>query len=152
MGHSLKLGVGAAAAMALAAPLALDILGHGYSEAGATPLRILVIAFVPMTCVQAYYAACRARRRLQEATLTATVNGLVSVGAAAVVGPKWGLNGIAIAWVLTQTLTAVWVMTRMRGVVTSPEPPLPSAAEVESVEAEIAAPGVPVPAGAAYDG
>ena len=62
---------------ALAAPLALAVLGHGYSTAGATPLRILVIAFVPMTFVQAYYAACRARRRLREATLTATVNGLV---------------------------------------------------------------------------
>jgi O-antigen/teichoic acid export membrane protein len=152
MGHSLKLGVAAAAAMALAAPLALAVLGHGYSVAGSTPLRILVIAFIPMTCVQAYYAACRARRRLREATLTATVNGLVSLAAAAVVGPKWGLNGIAIVWVSTQVLTAVWVMTRMRKVVTSPEPPLPTAAEVESVEAEIATPGVPVPAGVGSDG
>lgn len=151
MGHSLKLGVAAAAALALVAPLALEILGHGYSTAGATPLRILVLAFIPMTFVQAYYAACRARRRLREATLTATVNGLVSVGAAALTGPRWGLTGIAIAWVITQTVTAVWVMTRLRGVLTSPEPPLPSPAEAQSVEAEIAGPGAPLAAGAALD-
>ena len=34
---------------------------------------------------------------------------------------------------------------------TSPEPPAPTAAEVESVEAEIAAPGAPVPAGVGSD-
>jgi hypothetical protein len=119
--------------------------------AGATPLRILVIAFIPMTFVQAYYAACRARRRLREATLTATANGLVSVGAAALTGPKWGLTGIAIAWVITQSVTAVWVMTRLRGVITSPEAPLPSPAEAQSVEAEIGGLGAPLAAGAALD-
>ena len=37
-----------------------DTVTTAEADAGATPLRILVIAILPLTVVQAYFAACRA--------------------------------------------------------------------------------------------
>ena len=96
----------------LAAPLALSVLGHGYAAAGTGPLRILLISLVPMTFVQAYYVVGRARRRLTEAT-TATVSGLAGVTSAAIAGQAYGLEGVAIAWVVVQLLAGAWAAARL---------------------------------------
>lgn len=61
---ALAVGVPAALALAVLAHPLLSLLGSGYADGGATPLRILVIAILPLTVVQAYFAACRGSGRL----------------------------------------------------------------------------------------
>jgi O-antigen/teichoic acid export membrane protein len=110
---TLALGVPAAAALALAAHVALSILGPVYADAGTTPLRILVVAVLPLTLIQAYFIVCRATGRLGEATVAGVVNGLVSIVAAVLAAAQFGLPAVAIAWVAAQVLTSVWALLRL---------------------------------------
>lgn len=111
---ALAIGLTAAVAVALLAHFALSLLGQGYADGGATPLRILVGAVVPLAFVQAYFAACRAQRRLGEAIATGVVSGAIGVGAAAAAGVAFGLTGMAVAWVVVQALTGAWAVWRLR--------------------------------------
>jgi len=113
-----SLGVGAAGALVLGlgAHKILAILGHHYSHGGAGPLRVLLVAFVPLTFVQAYFSSCRARRRLGEAIGTGWVSAIASVGLAAAAGVSHGLMGMAVAWVSVQFVTGAWSLWRLRAV------------------------------------
>ena len=95
VGTSLLFGVASAGAIAVLAGPLLGLLGARYADAGATPLRILLIAFVPLTLVQVYFASCRATGKLTEAIVTGMVSGVVAVGAAAVAAGSGGLAGMA---------------------------------------------------------
>jgi O-antigen/teichoic acid export membrane protein len=90
----------------------LSLLGSAYGATGAAPLRILLLAFVPITFVQAYYASSRARRRLGEALTASWISAAASVGAAAAGAAIGGLEGMAYAWLAVQTATGVWAVAR----------------------------------------
>src|SRR5207253_7346409 len=126
LGHgvrlSLLLGVSAAVVLAGAAHLVLSILGRHYAQAATTPLRLLVLAVVPLTLTQAYFVACRSRGRLGEAIVTGLFGGVASVGGAALVARSSGLSGMALVWLGAQTLTAVWAVWRVRAVVADAAP------------------------------
>ncbi len=111
---SLALGALGAVGLAVTAELVLGMLGPGYADAGATPLRLLVVAVVPLTLVHAYFAACRATGALTEATLVGALSGTVAVVGAALVSTSFGLPGMAVAWVTAQTLAGGWAAWRLR--------------------------------------
>jgi len=94
------------------AHFSLSLLGPAYGATGATPLRILLFAFVPITFVQAYFAGSRARRRLGEAVATGWISAAASVGAATAGAVVGGLEGMAYAWLAVQTATGVWAVAR----------------------------------------
>ena len=119
---SLAIGIAGAIGVTIGAELVLQLLGHGYAAAGATPLRILVWAVVPATFIQAYFSTCRATQRLREAIGTAATSGVVGVTAAAIGGVTAGLTGMAVAWLVSQTLTAVWAIWRLRILMTTSGP------------------------------
>jgi len=110
---SLVLGVSGAAVVALIAPQLLSILGHRYAEAGSTPLRILVLAVVPLTFVQAYFVVCRSTGRLKEGIATGAIGASVSIGGAALAALESGLVGMAVVWVVTQVVVSVWAVWRL---------------------------------------
>jgi O-antigen/teichoic acid export membrane protein len=94
------------------AHFALSLLGSAYGATGAAPLRILLLAFVPITFVQAYYAGSRARRQLGEAVATGWISAAASVAAAAAGAVVGGLEGMAYAWLAVQTVTGGWAIAR----------------------------------------
>jgi O-antigen/teichoic acid export membrane protein len=110
------LGVGTLGALVLGAgaSLALSILGPQFAADGAAPLRVLLLALVPLTFIQAYFSSCRARRGLGEAIATGWLNALASVALAAAAGVAHGLMGMAIAWVAVQYATGLWSLWRLR--------------------------------------
>jgi O-antigen/teichoic acid export membrane protein len=110
---SLAIALPACVVLAALAHFVLSILGPTYADAGTTPLRILVIAVVPLTLIQAYFVVCRSTGRLREATLTGAANALASVGGAAAAGIAFGLTGMAAAWVVAQLVTSVWAVARL---------------------------------------
>ena len=69
---------------------------------------------MPLTFVQAYFSACRARQKLLEAIGTGAVSGIVAVVAAAVAGVAYGLTGMAVAWIVTQLAAGCWAVSRLR--------------------------------------
>lgn len=117
-----SLGVGAAGAvvLGLGAHKILAVLGHHYAQGGAGPLRVLLLAFVPLTFVQAYFSSCRARRRLGEAIRVGWANAVASVALAAAAGVTRGLMGMAVAWVAVQFVTGAWSLWRLRVITALP--------------------------------
>jgi O-antigen/teichoic acid export membrane protein len=111
---SLALGIAGGALLFAFAELPLSLLGDEYARAGATPLRLLVIAVVPLTFVQAYFAAARARGLIGRAIGLGAAAGAVAVAAAAAVAPDAGLVGMALAWSVVQTVAGAWAAWRLR--------------------------------------
>jgi O-antigen/teichoic acid export membrane protein len=111
---SVALGLGAAVVLITLADIALSLLGPQYSAAGATPLRVLVLGVVPLAFLQAYYARCRATRRLREAVTTAVASGTLSVAVTIVACVGAGLTAMAAAWVTSQAAAGVWAVWRLR--------------------------------------
>ena len=111
---SLAVGLAASLVAIAGADVVLSILGPGYAEDGATPLRILVLALIPLTFTFAYFAVCRATDQLREAIACGWTLGLASVAAAALVAPAGGLDAMAIAWVSVQSLGGLWSAWRLR--------------------------------------
>jgi O-antigen/teichoic acid export membrane protein len=105
-------GAGAVLVAALAYPV-LHLLGHDYADAGVTPLRLLLLGVVPLAIVSAYYAQCRASGRLAEAIGLGAVAGLLAVAAPAMAGTRYGLAGMALAWVAVQAIAAGWAGMRL---------------------------------------
>jgi O-antigen/teichoic acid export membrane protein len=125
---SLLLGGAAAVVLGVGAPLVLSLLGSGYAAEGVGPLRILVVAVVPLTFVHMYFATCRATGHLGEATATGWISGVVAVVAAALVAPPFGLTGMAVAWLAVQLATGAWAAVRLRGL----HPPVQLPADVRA--------------------
>jgi O-antigen/teichoic acid export membrane protein len=111
---SLVLGSAGAGLVALAAPRLLSILGSSYAATGATPLRILVLAVVPLTFVQAYFVVCRSTGRLGEGIVTGALSAAASIGGATIAAVTTGLVGMAVVWVGTQAAAASWAVWRLR--------------------------------------
>jgi Na+-driven multidrug efflux pump len=111
-------GLGALVAVA-AAPVALRLLGEAYAADGVEPLRILVVAVVPLTFVHVYFATCRATGRLTEATVVGWALAIASVTAGAVAATAGDLAAIAVTWVLVQSAGGAWAaggLLRLRAV------------------------------------
>ena len=107
------IGGSAAAVLVIGlAPYLLLLLGKEYAVAGTTPLRILALAILPITVIQMYYAVCRGTQRLREATITGLASGVAGIAAATYAGIHYGLTGMAVAWLATQSIAAVWAGIR----------------------------------------
>jgi O-antigen/teichoic acid export membrane protein len=101
---SLRLGVVLALGVATLAGELLGLLGPQYATEGTTPLRVLLLALPGTAVIQAYYATCRARRRIPEAVTVGAAVGLLACGGAVVGAATTGLVAAAGAWVAAQTL------------------------------------------------
>ncbi len=145
IGTSLAFAVPAAGVVALVAEPLLGLLGEHYAVGGVTPLRVLLLGCIPLTLVQAYFAAARARGRLREAIVVAVAGAVVSVAAAAVAAVLGGLTPMAIAWVGAQVPLATWAGWRLRAGSTTTSTTTSTAASVTAVTIGGAVPGVGKP-------
>jgi O-antigen/teichoic acid export membrane protein len=111
---SLTLGIVAAIGVsALGRPL-LDLFGEQYADAGVAPLRVLVVAVIPLAVVSAYFALCRATDRLGEATFVAVLGGSAGLAVAAVAAIEADLVEVAASWVAVQAIAGGWAAWRLR--------------------------------------
>jgi O-antigen/teichoic acid export membrane protein len=135
---SLVFGAVLAGGVAVAAGPLLHLLGEHYAASGVTPLRILVLGWIPLTFVHCYFASARARRQLREAIGVGVASAVVSVTAAAVAGVTGGLTAMALAWLGAQTATGIWAVVRLRNGTTAgvvpPETVPPPGAETSPEE------------------
>lgn len=124
---SLAVGGSGALVLALVAHPVLSLLGPGYAEAGVAPLRILLLALLPMTVIQAYFATCRSRGINREAIVAATLTAVAACSVMPAVGAnsRFGLEGMAVVWVVVQLsagLWAGWRLYRLSGTAPTPHP------------------------------
>lgn len=113
----------------LAGPLLLGLLGSQYAAAWVL-LPVLVPALLLSCVTQIYYGLCRARGRLFESTVVATLAAILIVAPAAAVAQQYGLTGVSVLWAVAQataSLIAAWrliTLTRVN--------PAPTAGEIPS--------------------
>jgi Na+-driven multidrug efflux pump len=103
--------------LALLAQPILSLLGSDYQAYSAAPLRILLLALLPVLVLQVYYSVCRSRGRLPEALLTGMLTGGIGLVATALVATNRGLDGIAWAWMATQLAAGIWAAFRLAALV-----------------------------------
>jgi O-antigen/teichoic acid export membrane protein len=110
---SLVIGSACAVVGAVAAPWILGILGPHYAAAASAPLRVLLIATVPFTFVQAYFAVARATGRLREALIAGGISSVAGIVLAATAGISYGLTAMAVAWLAVQLIAGGWALIRL---------------------------------------
>jgi O-antigen/teichoic acid export membrane protein len=98
----------------IAAPLVLRVMGTSYAEEGTTLLRLLVLAAAPNIACVLYIGLARVRDRVASiATVQAAIAAL-SLGLSYALLPEYGLTGVGLAWLATQTLlAAVLIRTQL---------------------------------------
>jgi O-antigen/teichoic acid export membrane protein len=91
--------------MIVASPWILAVFGRSYATAGTTPLRIFALAspFVAINYLADSITNARHQNRLFLSMNTFNSIGILVLSYFFV---RWGLNGLAIAWLVAQGLTA----------------------------------------------
>jgi O-antigen/teichoic acid export membrane protein len=108
----LVLGGLAALLLAVFAHPLLALIGSEYADASAVALRVLTLGLVPFTVWQSYNARCRAAGQVREGI----VAGLVLAGTiclATVWAAPRGSTALAVAWVASSSLGALWAGWRL---------------------------------------
>ena len=112
MTHLAKLLIPVVIVIVVAAPYILLAFGRGYAEADVTPLRLLALAALPTIITNTAISATRSQRRMRmvlgiQVAICALVWGL----SAALIG-RFGITGVAVAWLTAQTATALVLAVR----------------------------------------
>ncbi|HLY91390.1 MAG TPA: hypothetical protein VKQ27_20580, partial [Acetobacteraceae bacterium] len=107
MTHLTKLLIPMVAVIVAGAPYILLAFGRGYAEADVTPLRLLAVAALPAIVTNTAISATRSLRRMPmvlgiQVAICALVWGLSLV----LIG-RFGITGVAAAWLIAQTATAL---------------------------------------------
>jgi O-antigen/teichoic acid export membrane protein len=108
----LVLGGSAAVVLAVFAHPLLSLIGAEYADASTNALRVLTVGLIPFAVWQSYNARCRAAGLVREGI----VAGLALAGGiclASVWAAPRGSTALAIAWVTTSALGAVWAAWRL---------------------------------------
>jgi O-antigen/teichoic acid export membrane protein len=108
----LVLGGSAAVLLAVFAHPLLSLIGAEYADASTNALRVLTVGLIPFAVWQSYNARCRAAGLVREGIIA----GLALAGGiclASVWAAPRGSTALAIAWVTSSALGAVWAAWRL---------------------------------------
>jgi Na+-driven multidrug efflux pump len=109
---ALVLGGLAAVLLAVLAHPLLAVIGVEYAEASAVALRVLTLGLIPFTVWQCYNARCRAAGHVREGVVAGLVLA-VTMCATTVWAAPLGSTALAVAWVASSSLGAVWAAWRL---------------------------------------
>ncbi len=114
---SMLMGGAVAVTVALVAGELLGLMGAGYASHGTSALRVLLLALPGVAVLQAYSAACRARRRVREAICLGVAVGVLACVTAVLAATTSDLVAVAWAWVAAQSVGGVVAGWRLRTMV-----------------------------------
>ncbi|MFJ9665088.1 lipopolysaccharide biosynthesis protein [Streptomyces sp. NPDC101219] len=110
--HSaLLLGAGTVVIIVVA-PRFLAFFGPEYAEHGTTLLRLLALSALPNLLVSVAVDVARMQRNLRRVVGLQCVLCVLVLGLATVLLPVLGLAGGGLAWLLAQSLLALWLVVR----------------------------------------
>jgi O-antigen/teichoic acid export membrane protein len=116
----LVVGLAIAVVVVPTAPLVLKVFGGEYASEGATALRLLVLAAVPMVIKDHYVVIRRTQDRMAPAVAVVVVGTVVEMIAAGIAGAMWGMNALCIAWLAVLMIEAVVVFPVVRRTMKAP--------------------------------
>ena len=90
----------------LASPMILRLYGSSYAAQGVLTLQILLLASVPRAVVTFAIAESRAHRRIGAIVWLRAQNAVLTIGLCLTLTPHFGVEGMAIAWLVAQVAGA----------------------------------------------
>jgi len=96
------------------APLGLRILGREYSTNGTVLLRLLLLSAIPQVIIVISLSAARLRRDNRMVLTVYGAQALGIFGGTALMIGRWGLTGVGLSWLITQTAIALFLIATRR--------------------------------------
>jgi O-antigen/teichoic acid export membrane protein len=100
------------ALIVIARPI-LNLMGHQYANAAATPLRLLALGIFPAIFIESYLLVRRATMELREANIAFGIVAVASISAAAYGADRYGLVGVAAGWLIVESAAGLWAAARL---------------------------------------
>lgn len=97
------------ALVVLAAPLVLSVFGAEFADNGTTLLRLIALATLARAFVELYLGALRAMGRGRALLCIQAARCALALGLTWLLLPRFGIEGVGIALVITQSVTAAGV-------------------------------------------
>ena len=104
---SAVLGLAGALVLGVAAPAVLSVFGPEYAAEGTLPLRLLVLAYVPMVVKVHYVGICRATDRVPRAAVVLSVSAALEIAGTVAGADMAGLVGVSVALLVCYAVEAV---------------------------------------------
>ena len=113
--HMTKLLVPFALLLAIAVPYILGIYGEAYAQEGTNLMRLLLISVMPAIINTWYIGYARAQNRVLWMVLNQALLCVLVLSLSYVLLPRFGVTGVGVAWLISQSIVAVSVALRMFG-------------------------------------
>jgi O-antigen/teichoic acid export membrane protein len=94
----------------VAAPLLLMPFGSAYASHGSTALRLFACASGFRGIVSFYGTVCRVRRGARGIMIANSIFAVLLFGFTALDGARWGVTGLALAWLVSAAVVALGVV------------------------------------------
>jgi hypothetical protein len=107
--HTLRLIVPLALLVAIAAPYLLLVFGPDYAAGGATLLRLLALATIPSAFFSLSSGLLRAQNHIWPVVAALALNAVMTLGLSAWLLPIYGVDGVGVAWLVSQTVAALFL-------------------------------------------
>jgi O-antigen/teichoic acid export membrane protein len=118
------------ALVVVATPLILDVFGPAYAAHDTAALRLIVVGLLPRGVLSVYTAAARVRGEVERVLAVVLFMTVVLLTLVPVLGRAAGLDGVALAFVIANTLAAAAVALPLHRILHPP----PVAAEPQTVD------------------
>jgi O-antigen/teichoic acid export membrane protein len=96
------------------APLGLRILGSEYSTNGTILLRLLLLSAIPQVLIGMAVGTARIRRDNRLVLTIYAAQALGIFGGTALMIGRWGLTGVGLSWLISQTVIALVLLATKR--------------------------------------
>ena len=100
-------GLAGAVVLGVGAPAVLAVFGPEYAAEGTLPLRLLVLAYVPMVVKVHYVGVCRATDRVPRAALVLSASAALEIAGTVAGADVAGLVGVCVALLVCYAVEAV---------------------------------------------
>jgi O-antigen/teichoic acid export membrane protein len=108
--NTARLVVPAVAVVILGAPVILRLFGATYAHHATLTLRLLAAAAIPAMINVLYVSRARLRRQMSKVAAVLGAECILALGGSLVLVTPYGGNGVAAAWLLSQTATAAAIV------------------------------------------
>lgn len=111
--HTMRLVLPAALVLFVGAAYILRLFGPVYASQGATLLRVLVVGCIPNVIVVLGLSVARIQHSGRRVLWIQGAQCVVTLGLSFVLLPRLGIDGIGIAWLVSQLTLAFWIAMRI---------------------------------------
>lgn len=121
--HMAKILIPIVAIVVVSAPWILSVFGPGYATAGTDLLRLMALGVLPYAVNVLYFSLARIQKQLRGAVIAQAVLAISTPLASILLLETFGLTGVGVAWLVSQSAVALVILaTVLRPVLSRPKP------------------------------